>query len=447
MPLCSLAGSRLLILLALATPTLTAVQAQDAALSRLEPAFAAVEPRVIAWRRDFHEHPELGNRETRTASVVAGHLRGLGLEVRTGVAHTGVIGVLRGGRPGPVVALRADMDALPVTERNELPFRSRAVSLYNGAEVGVSHACGHDAHVAMLMGAAEVLAGMQAELAGTVVFLFQPAEEGPPVGEDGGAELMVAEGALRNPAVEAIFGLHIASDVEAGHVEYRSGGTYASVDDFKITVRGRQTHGAYPWQGVDPIVASAHIITALQTIVSRSLNLPELGPGIVTVGSIHGGLRSNIIPESVEMVGTIRALDPAARTLLHERIRAIATNVAESMGATADVLIPMSVSYPVTVNDPALTASMVAALEAAAPGRVSVAAPATGAEDFAFFAQAVPGFYFNVGGRPPSVRREDAASHHTPDFLLDESGFATGVRALTAVALEYMRQHSPGAGR
>ena len=421
--------------------------AQDAALpAALEPAFAAIEPRVIAWRRDFHQHPELSNREFETARKVADHLRALGLEVETGVAHTGVVGVLRGGKPGPVVALRADMDALPVEERVDVPFASRATGEYNGETVPIMHACGHDTHVAILMGTAEVLASMRDEVGGTVKFIFQPAEEGVPKGEEGGAELMVKEGALKNPDVDAIFALHIGSEIEAGHIEYTPRGMWASVDDFRIVVRGRQTHGAYPWNGADPIVAAAHIVTALQTVVSRNLNLPETGAAIVTVGKISGGVRSNIIPEEVEMLGTLRALDADARKLVHQRVREIAEGVARSLGVEADVAIPYSASYPVTYNDPDLTAAMLPALEKAAPGRVQLAPARTGAEDFSFFAQEVPGFYFRLGGRPAAVAREDAPAHHTPDFFVDERGLITGVRAFTALTLHYLQTH-PSVGR
>ena len=419
--------------------------AQDAlTLDDLAADLEAVQDRVVEWRRDFHANPELSNRETRTAALVAAHLQSLGLEVETGVAVTGVVGVLRGGRPGATVALRADMDGLPVEERTGLPFASQATGEYNGDIVPVSHACGHDTHVAMLMGVAEVLAGRRDEIAGTVVFLFQPAEEGAPRGEDGGAELMVEEGVLERHGVDAAFALHINSVMEAGHIGYRAGGLWAGVDDFRITVRGRQSHGAYPWLGTDPVVTSAHIVTALQTVVSRNVTLIE-NPAVVTVGSIHGGVRSNIIPEEVEMVGTIRTLSPEDRAFVNERIREIATHTAEAMGATAEVEIPYSTSYPVTTNDPALTAASVAALvEAAGADRVRVVPPRTGAEDFSFFAREVPGFYFVLGGRPPEVAEEDAPAHHTPDFFVSEAGFPVGVRAMTGVALAYLEAHAEG---
>ncbi len=439
--------ARFLLFLALLVAVPATAQAQQPVLdTATEALIATIEPKVVAWRRDFHQHPELGNREYRTAEKVAAHLMDLGLKVQTGVAHTGVVALLEGGRPGAVVALRADMDGLPVTERVDLPFASKETTLYNGAEVGVMHACGHDTHVAILMGVAEVLASMKDDLPGTVKFIFQPAEEGPPEGEEGGAALMVKEGVLANPAVDAAFALHIDALREVGYLGYRAGGLWASADDFRITVRGKQTHGGYPWNGIDPIVTAAHIITALQTIVSRQLPLVESAAAI-TVGSIHGGVRSNIVPEEVEMIGTIRALDPAVRTAIHEKMRRIATNVAESMGATAEVQIPLTTAYPVTVNDPALTARMAPVLEAVAgPDHVAVIPAETGAEDFAFFSEKVPGFYFVLGGRPADVPKEAAADHHTPDFFVDDSGLGLGVRAMTALTLHYLRTHEAGAG-
>ncbi len=436
---------RIPLLLVLLSFLLPVVSAQDTILpASLEPAFAAVAPKVVAWRRDFHENPELSNREVETAEKIAAHLRALGIEVQTGVAHTGVVGVLRGGRPGPTVGLRADMDALPVPERAPVPFASKATGVYDGETVPVSHACGHDTHMAILMGTAEILASLREDLPGTVVFIFQPAEEGAPKGEEGGAELMVKEGVLTDPAVDAVFALHIASEVEAGHIEYTPRGMWSSVDDFRIVVRGKQTHGAYPWNGTDPIVAAAHIVTALQTVVSRNLNLPETGAGIVTVGKISGGVRSNIIPEEVELVGTLRSLDAGARETIRQRVREIAEGVAASLGATAEVAIPYSSSYPVTYNDPALTDFVLPALEEAAPGRVRLAPARTGAEDFAFFAEKVPGFYFRLGGRDPQTAKADAPAHHTPDFYIDESGFMAGVKAFTAITLHYLQNAPQG---
>ena len=400
---------------------------------------AALEPKVVAWRRDIHQHPELGNREFRTAKLVADHLRALGIEVQEKVAHTGVVGILRGGKPGPVVLLRADMDALPVTERVAIPFASKVKATYNGQEVGVMHACGHDTHVAILMGVAELLAGMRKDIPGTVKFMFQPAEEGPPAGEQGGAELMVKEGILENPRVDVAFALHIDAGLEAGRISYVPGGMAASSDDFRIVVKGKQTHGAAPWNGVDPVVTSAHIITALQTIVSRNMEITQ-NPAVVTVGKIQGGVRNNIVPEQVEMIGTIRALHPDDRKKLHERIRQIATNTAESMGATVEIAIGENTHYPVTFNNLALTEAMLPALrEAAGADKVQLVKPETGAEDFSFVAEKVPGFYISLGGRPSNVPRGQAADHHTPDFYVDDSQLDVGVRALVAMTFNYMK--------
>jgi amidohydrolase len=398
----------------------------------------ALEQKVIAWRRDFHEHPELGNHEVRTADIVAKHLQSLGIQVKTGVAHTGVVGLLVGGKPGPVVALRADMDGLPVTERVNIPFASKVKTMYNGNEVGVMAACGHDSHVAILMGVAEVLASMKADLHGTVKFIFQPAEEGPPVGEEGGAELMVKEGVLENPKVDVIFGLHINSQTEVGKIGYRPGGTMAAVNDMQIVVKGRSAHGAYPWSSIDPIVVSAEIINNLQTIVSRNLDVTQNG-AVVTIGAINGGNRSNIIPEKVEMLGTLRALSTADEKMLIERVKQIATKTAEANGATAEVKIPYSNHYPVTYNDPALTAKMLPTLQATAgTANVLLRPAATGAEDFSFFEQKVPGLFFFLGGMPKGGDPLKAPSHHTPDFYIDESGFTLGVKAMCNLTLDYM---------
>jgi amidohydrolase len=420
-------------------------EAQNAALStEIQSRIAAIEPKIVAWRRDIHQHPELGNRETRTAKLVADHLKSLGIEVQTGVAHTGVVGILRGGKPGPVVMLRADMDGLPVTERVNIPFASKARSTYNGQEVGVMHACGHDTHVAILMGTAEILAGMKNDLPGTVKFMFQPAEEGPPPGEEGGAELMVKQGVLTNPAVDVAFALHIDAKGEVNHIYYTPGGMAASSDDFRMIVKGKSTHGAAPWNGVDPVVTSAHIITALQTVVSRNMEITE-NPAVITVGKIQGGVRNNIVPEQVEMIGTIRALHPGDRKKLHDRIRQIATNVAEGMGATVDIEIGQNTHYPVTFNNEALTAAMLPALRAAAGAdKVHLVKPQTGAEDFSFVAEKVPGFYISLGGRPANVPESQAADHHTPDFFVDDSGLDVGVRAFTAMTLHYMRTNPKG---
>lgn len=398
----------------------------------------AIENKVITWRRDFHEHPELGNSENRTADIIAKHLESLGIQVTKGVAKTGVVGILKGDKPGPVVALRADMDGLPVVERVNLPFASKVKAQYNGQEVGVMHACGHDSHVAILMGVAEVLSGMKKDIKGTVKFIFQPAEEGAPVGQEGGAELMIKEGVLENPKVDVIFGLHINSQTEVGKVVYRPGGTMAAVNDMKITVKGKQAHGAYPWSSVDPIVVSAQIINNLQTIVSRNLNVTE-NAGVVTIGSINGGVRSNIIPEQVEMLGTVRNLSKEDEAMFIDRIKTIVTKTAEANGATAEVKIPYSNHYPVTFNDIDLTAKMLPSMQATAgTDNVKLKMPVTGAEDFSFFQEKVPGLFVFLGGMPKGQDPLKAPSHHTPDFYLDESGFVLGVKLLSNLTLDYM---------
>lgn len=397
-----------------------------------------VEPKVIAWRRDFHEHPELGNRETRTAGIIAKHLKDLGLEVQTGVGITGVVGILKGGKPGPVVALRADMDGLPVTERVPVPFASKVKAQYNGQEVGVMHACGHDTHVAILMGVAEVLTSMKKDIKGTVKFIFQPAEEGAPKGEEGGAELMVKQGVLENPKVDVIFGLHINSQTEVGKITYRPGGVMAAVNDMRIVIKGRQAHGASPWSSVDPVVVSAQIINSLQTIVSRNLNITQ-NAGVVTIGSIHGGVRSNIIPEQVEMFGTIRTLGKDDEKMVIDRIRTIATKTAEAAGAVAEVEIPYSSHYPVTYNDLALTSQMLPSLQkSAGADKVILIPAATGAEDFSFFQEKIPGLFIFLGGMPKGKDPVTSPSHHTPDFFIDESGLTLGVNTLANLTLDYM---------
>ncbi len=397
-----------------------------------------VEPMVIEWRHDIHQNPELGNREFRTAALVAKHLQSLGMDVKTNVAKTGVVGLLRGAKPGPVVALRADMDALPVEEKTGLPFASTVKATYNGQETSVMHACGHDAHVAILMGVAEVLAGMKKELTGTVKFIFQPAEEGAPKGEEGGAELMVKEGVLENPKVDAIFGLHMNAQLEAGKISYRPGGMFAGVADVKITVKGKPSHGAEPWSSVDPILVAAQIVTSLHTIVSRNVNLTE-NPAVVTIGAIQGGNRSNIIPEIVEMSGTVRTLSDADEKLVFNRIRQVAENTAAAAGAAAIVELPYSVHYPVTANDPALTAAMLPSLQKSAGKENVMLVPAeTGSEDFSFFADKAPGLYFYIGGMPKGKEKSQTAPHHTPEFYLDDSSFRTGVVALSNLVLDYI---------
>ena len=416
----------------------TAFGQNEALKAKISQASDKIESKVIEWRRDFHEHPELGNHEFRTAEIVAKHLRALGMEVKTGVGKTGVVGILKGGKPGPVVALRADMDALPVKERVDVPFASKVKAQFNGQEVSVMHACGHDSHVAILMGVAQVLSAQKSDLKGTVKFIFQPAEEGPPFGEEGGAELMVKEGVLNNPKVDAIFGLHIDADTEVGKINYRPAGTMASVNDMQIIVKGRQAHGASPWSSIDPVVVSAQIINNLQTVVSRNLNITE-NAGIVTIGSIHGGNRSNIIPEQVEMMGTLRALSAADEKMIIERVKQVATKTAESAGATAEVKIPFSVHYPVTFNNVALTNKMLPTLQkTAGTANVFMAPAQTGAEDFSFYQEKVPGLFIFLGGLPKGKDPLKAASHHTPDFFIDESGFKLGVKALANLTVDYM---------
>jgi len=412
------------------------VVAQPALKSQIDNRANSIEPKVIEWRRHFHQNPELSNREFNTSKKIAEHLKSLGLEVKTGVAHTGVVGLLKGGQPGPVVALRADMDGLPVVERVNLPFASKARSTYNGQDVGVMHACGHDTHISILMGAAEILTSMKHDLRGTVKFIFQPAEEGAPEGEEGGAELMVKQGVLENPKVDVVFGLHISAQEEVNTLRYRPGGLMAASDRFRIKVTGKQTHGAYPWEGVDPIVVSAQIINGLQTIVSRQMQLTE-NPVVVTVGTIHGGVRNNIIPEEVEMVGTIRTLDTLMQNTVHEKIRRTAISIAQSGGAFANVTITKGT--PVTVNDPELTEKMLPTLQSVAGKEKTIEMkPVMGAEDYSFYAQKVPALFFFIGGRPIHVKREESAAHHTPDFFIDESGMKLGVRTLCNLVIDYM---------
>ncbi|MGB0323566.1 MAG: amidohydrolase [Luminiphilus sp.] len=391
----------------------------------------AVMPKVVEWRRDFHQHPELSNQEFRTAKIVADHLRSLGMEVETEVAHTGVVGTLRGG-DGPVVALRADMDGLPVTELVDLPFASKARGVYQGREVGVMHACGHDNHVAILMGVAEVLAGMGDDLPGTVKFIFQPAEEGTPDGSVGGAELMLMEGAFENPRPDVVFGLHVFP-FPAGTIATRPGGLMASSDRHQITIKGKQTHGAVPWAGVDPIVTASQVVLGLQTIVSRQLDA-TLTPSIVTIGRVEGGVRNNIIPESVELEGTIRTFDAETRIDIHKRIRRTATNIAEAAGATADVVIDQG--YGVTRNDPNLFRQMSPTLERVAGDRFIEASQTTTAEDFSYFANEVPGLFLFLGVAPDDPTL--IYPNHSPRFYADERALPVGVEALTSMTLDYM---------
>ncbi len=402
----------------------------------LEAQYQNIEEKVIQWRHEIHQNPELSNREFNTAQKVADHLRALGMEVQTGVAHTGVVGILKGKKPGKVVALRADMDALPVTERNALPYRSKVVSQYNGQEVGVMHACGHDTHVAILMGAAEILA-KNTNFAGTVKFIFQPAEEGAPEGEKGGAKYMIEEGVLQNPDVDAIFGLHINSGTHVGKIRYKPRGTMAASQRFVIDIQGKQAHGSTPWQSVDPIVTGAQIITGLQTLISRNSELTKEA-AVVSVGSIHSGVRFNIIPESLQMIGTIRTLDRDMKEVIRERMKTLVTSIAEAHGATATVDIQDGTD--ITYNDPELTAFAVKSLQkVAGSDKVELMRAITGAEDFSYFQSKIPGFYFFLGGTPTDVPEADAPSHHTPGFYVDDASLLLGVKAMTQLTLDYLK--------
>ncbi|MDH4458095.1 MAG: amidohydrolase [Nevskia sp.] len=422
-----------------------AAQAADAGLAKSADALVdGVMAEVISARRHLHAHPELSNREVETSAYVVAKLKALGYEVQTGVARHGVVAVLKGGKPGPVVALRADMDGLPVAEEVDVPFASKLTSTYDGKDVGVMHACGHDAHMAMLLGAAEVLMQLRPKLPGTVKLIFQPAEEGRPAGEEGGAELMVKEGVLSQaPVPEAIFGLHVLTEFETGTLAFRAGGLMASTDNLNITVKGRQTHGAIPWNGVDPIVVSAQIINALQTVVSRQIDITQ-GAAIVTIGKIDGGVRNNIIPEEVRMKGTLRSLDPKWRLVMNDAVRRTVIKTAEASGATATVGIGDEYAYPVTYNDPALTERMRPTLSRiAGAGKLIETTPQTVAEDFSFYQQKIPGLFVFVGVRKPGASKEEYAPNHSPRFKVDEAGLPLGVRALVGLTLDYMT----GAGR
>lgn len=426
--------TRLLLVSALAVFCTAPVHA--ATSPELEAAFGAIEPKVIDWRRDLHANPELSNREFRTAEKVAAHLRSLGFDkVTTGVAHTGVVGTLKGGKPGPVIALRADMDGLPVLEQTGLPFASKARGDYLGNEVPVMHACGHDTHVAMLMGAAEVLAQNREQLAGTVKFIFQPAEEGPPGDEEGGASMMIKEGVLAGPdAPEAIIGLHVWPN-DSGSLTYRSGSFMAASDSLDITVTGRQTHGSSPWLGVDPIYVAGQILGALQGIPGRHVDITR-GPAVITIGSIQGGIRGNIIPDEVKMAGTIRTFDMGERARLHERLRATVNGIAEANGASATVTL--GGGTPVTGNDPQLLQQMMPTLvRAAGEGRVLEGNLITGAEDFSYYQQEIPGLFLMLGVGDPAIPREQRPSNHSPFFDADEDALIVGVRTLVGFALDY----------
>lgn len=395
-----------------------------------------IEAKSIQWRRDFHEHPELGNRETRTAKIIAAHLRSLGIEVKEGVAKTGVVGILKGGKPGPCIALRADIDGLPVVERVNLPYASKEKTTYNGQDVGVMHACGHDTHTAILMSVAEVLAGMKNEIKGTIKFIFQPAEEGPPEGEEGGAALMVKEGVMENPKVDVVFGLHIESAIEVGTIRYKPGAFMASSDWFHIVVKGKGSHGSQPWIGIDPIQVSAQIIEGLQSIVSRQMNLTK-APVVITVGKISGGVRSNIIPEECIMDGTIRTLDNDMQKEVHERMKTTVTKIAEASGATATVSIDTKTL--VTYNTPDLVKKMLPSLQSAAGiNNVAEIEWQTGAEDFSYYGTKAPAFFFYLGGMPKGNDPKKAPPHHTADFYVDDSGMKTGVKAFCDLVFDYM---------
>jgi amidohydrolase len=399
---------------------------------------AAVNAKVVAWRRDIHQHPELGNREFRTAKIVADELRSLGLDVKTGVAHTGVVGILHGGKPGPRIAIRADMDALPVTEHNDLPFASKATAVFRGETVGVMHACGHDSHTAMLLGIAEALTSIKANLPGEVMFIFQPAEEGTPDNETGGASEMLAEGVFKDFKPEAVFGMHVWSALNAGQIGYRSGPMMAASDRFHIVVKGTQTHGARPWGGIDPIVTAADLIVAAQNIVSRRLDISKQ-PVVLSFGAIKGGIRYNIIPDSVDLIGTIRTFDPGMRQQVFDDLKSVSEHIAAANGASVVAEIPDTQGNPMTVNDPALTARSVPSLErAAGAANVVQMGPITGAEDFSYFANQVPGFYFFVGATPVGQDAATAPSNHSPKFFLDESALPLGTRTMLQVVLDYL---------
>lgn len=402
--------------------------------SELETDIANIEQKVIEWRRYFHQNPELSNREFNTAKKIAEHLESLGLEVQTGIAKTGVVGILKGNQPGKVVALRADIDALPVTERNNLSFKSEVITEFLGTKTGVMHACGHDTHIAILMGVAEVLSQHKDKIKGTIKFIFQPAEEGPPPGEEGGARLMVKEGVLENPKVDAIFGLHINSETPVGTIKYKTGGIMASVERFVINVKGKQTHGSQPWSGVDPILISAKIIDGLQTIISREAQLTNEA-AVITVGKITAGTRFNIIPESAEMIGTVRTLDPEMRSLIERRMTEMVTSLAKAYGGEAEITFQNIAA--ITYNDPDLVEKMLPSLQkVAGTDNVQLTKATTGGEDFSFFQEVVPGFYFFLGGMAPG--KKGSFPHHTPDFFIDESGLLLGVQSFVQLTFDYL---------
>lgn len=403
---------------------------------QIEQLVQKTEKDVIEWRHWFHQNAELSNREFKTAERIAAILKEIGYEPQTGVAKTGVVAVLKGGKPGPVVGLRADIDGLPVKERVELPWASKQMSEYNGEQVPVMHACGHDTHISILLGVAKMLWEMKDQVPGTVKFIFQPAEEGAPKGEEGGAKLMVEEGVLKNPDVDAIFGLHINAQTPVGTLKVRPEGIMAAVNSMRIDIKGKQAHGSAPWDGVDPVVTAAQIINNLQTIVSRNMKITE-APAVITIGAIHGGVRYNIIPEDLYMLGTIRTLNADMRTQILQRIREVATKTAEANNAEIEVWIDEG--YPVTFNEPTLYNQMLPTLQrAAGADNVEIIKPITGAEDFSFFQEQVPGLYFFVGGCPPDRDPGKVAGHHTPDFYVDDSGMQLGMKAMMGLTLDYM---------
>ena len=414
--------------------------------AQIDAAAKAVEPKTIEVRRDLHTHPELSNRETRTAEQIAKRLRALGMEVKTGVGLNGVVGLLRGAQPGRTVGLRADMDALPVTEQTDVPFKSKVTAQFRGETVGVMHACGHDSHVAILLGVAEALAGMRQQLAGQVLFVFQPAEEGPPEGERGGAQLMLEQGAFSMAKPDVMYGLHVMASLPTGVIGYRAGPFMASADSFTLTVKGRQTHGSRPWGGVDPIVTSSQIVLGLQTIVSRQVDITAI-PAVITVGAIKGGIRFNIIPDEVQMIGTVRTFSTDVRNDIVRRMQATASNIAEASGATAtvrfkDLSKPESadeIALPPVVNDAAVTAAALPVFERlVGKANVREVSLQTTADDYAFFANQVPSLYFWIGVTPPDRDPMKVAFNHSPLFYLDEAGMITGVRALLALTTEYL---------
>ncbi len=422
----------------LAIGVLLALGAGPLAASPVEALAAPLDAKVQAWRRDLHQHPELSNRETRTAAAVAAHLRALGLdEVRTGIAHHGVTAVLRGARPGPRIALRADMDGLPVTEQVDLPFASKVTTEFRGETVGVMHACGHDAHTAILMGVAEALAGQREQLAGEILFVFQPAEEGAPAGEEGGASLMLREGLFDSFKPEAMFGLHVWSAMHVGQIGYRSGPFMAASDSFGITVKGRQTHGSRPWGGVDPIAIAALLVASAQQIVSREMDISKL-PVVLSFGAIKGGIRNNIIPDEVSLIGTIRTFDAAMREDVFARLRRVAEHTAAAHGASVDLSVPDPNGNPVTVNDPALTARMLPSLaKVVGADKLREIGLVMGAEDFSYYAREVPALFFFIGSTPEDTPLAEAPSNHSPHFYLDEASLQVGLRALLQVVADY----------